>query len=179
MRKICLILVTLFLTCIGTFGQEAEGYIGVGRMLISESGSAYAYSTSFETNYVLGGRYFLNEKIAIGGNFTRDTASIGEWAYLHNFSTKLPVHKYDYILATGQIEYWFMKDVYGFVGPVYCASPVKGVDSKWGVSGGLGLRHDLYKKTFWQTEAKFIHVQNFIVPVANTLNWTFCVGYRF
>jgi hypothetical protein len=176
MRKVCLILVALFLTCIGTFGQEAEGYIGVGRMLTSTEGNAVRYSNDFETNYNLGARWYATEKFSLNLNVMRDTARIGEYLFNHNYITKAPVAKYQFTKIRPSIEYWF-GDLYVFAGAPVFISPADNVDTKLGVEGGAGIKHKLYKSSFWQSEVAFIHVQDFIVPVANTVNLSFMVGY--
>ena len=173
MRKIVLLLVLLF--ALPVFAQ-VDAYLGVGRMFTSTEGNAVTYSNDFETNFTAGVRYRTSENLSFNLNVTRDTARIGEYLFDHNYITKAPVAKYQFTKIRPSIEYWF-GDLYVFAGAPVFISPADNVDTKLGVEGGAGIKHKLYKSSFWQSEVAFIHVQDFIVPVANTVNLSFMVGY--
>lgn len=171
------LLICLLLLALPVFAQ-VDAYLGVGRLLTSTEGNAVQYSNDFETNYNLGVRYQTGTKLSFNLNVMRDTARIGEYLLVHNYIEKAPVAKYQYTKIRPSVEYWF-GDMYVFGGLPVFISPNDGIDTKLGVEAGAGIRHKLYKKAFWQTEASFIHVQDFIVPVANMINWSFSIGYRF
>jgi hypothetical protein len=174
MRKVILLLVLLFVA-MPAFSQ-VDAYLGVGRMLTSTEGNAVRYSNDFETNYNLGARWYATEKLSLNLNVMRDTARIGEYLFDHNYITKAPVAEYAYTKIRPSVEYWF-GDLYVFAGLPVFVSPSKDIASKMGYEAGAGIKHKLYKSSFWQSEASFIHVQDFIVPVANTVNLSFMVGY--
>ena len=158
---------------------QVEPYIGVGKLMTSESGNAFTYSQKFETNYQAGIRYWATPTFSFNGNIMRDTAKIGEWAYDHNVIKALPVHEYNYTAVGLGVEYWPMKDVFVFLAPTYFTTSNQGVESKWGIAAGAGLHHKLYKNLNWQTEVRFVHVEDFIVRNANGLIWSFGLAYKF
>ena len=174
MRKALLLFVLLFASV--TAFSQVDAYLGVGRLLTSTEGNAVTYSNDFETNYTVGVRYFAGEKLSFNLNVMRDTARVGEYLFDHNYITQAPVAKYQFTKIRPSVEYWF-GDLYVFGGLPVFLSPADNVETKLGLEAGAGVKHKLYKSSFWQSEVSFIHVQDFIVPVANTVNWSFMVGY--
>jgi len=172
-----IILAFVLLLTLPVFAQ-VDAYSGVGRLFTSTEGNVIRYSSDYETNYTVGVRYYTGEKLSLNLNVMRDTARIGEYLLKHNYIEKVPTVKYQYTKVRPSIEYWF-GDLYVFGGLPIFFSPSKGVETKFGMEVGTGIKHKLYKKLFWQSELSFLHVQDFLVPVANTVNWSFALGYRF
>ena len=177
MKRTVLLLVLLFAS-LSAFSQ-VEVYLGAGKLLTSSSGNAFIYKAEYETNYNAGVRFWASPKFSFNLNLMRDTAKIGEWAYEHNFIEKLPVHAYNYTAIGTGVEWWPVENAYVFLAPTYFTSPDKDIESKFGIAAGGGFHHRLYKSLTWQTELRYVHVQDFIVPVANGVIWSFRIGYRF
>lgn len=156
-----------------------EIYAGAGRLMTAGAGNALAYKAEYETNFQVGGRVFLSPRLSVNLNVTRDTVHLGEWLYTHKFiKTEGPEHAYQYTKVSPSIEYWF-GDLYVFAGAPLLFSPNDDIESKIGIEAGAGVNHTLYKKLFWQTELRYIHCKDFIVPQANAVNLSFAIGYKF
>ena len=185
MRKLMFLFVfliastVLFAEAPAKLSDGLEIYLGAGKLMTSSSGNAFLYSQDFETSYHFTGRYFLGPTLSVASTVTRDTGRLGEWAEEHNFVDKKPATTYQYTAVGVAAEWWPTDDLYLFVAPTAFSSPNKDVESKLGVAAGAGVRYTLYKKMVWQTELRFLHVQDFLVPVANAVTWSFSLGWRF
>ena len=159
-----------------------EAYLGVGQVAVSQQGNAVAYTANFQTQLTAGFRWFPTERFAIEGQYFHDTVSIARYLAVHNYITPVPTEAYKYSAFAAQAEYWFLRDTHGgayaFVAPQYFFS-TQGVNGALGYAAGVGGQWCFWKGLFVESKAQFWHVQNYLVPVANTFQGSVSIGYRF
>ncbi len=193
MKKIILPLIAIILAC-AAFAQAPapasapsvplpsfEVYLGGGQVAVASSGNAVAYDVNFETNAFVGFRYFPTSKFAIDATYTHDSVSIAYWLARHDFTEPSSDRAYQYSALAVSAEYWLLRNghggLYAFVGPNYFIG-TGGQDNKLGLSAGIGAQYAL-GRFFLESRAEYWHVQQFLVPVANTYVGRIAVGFKF
>lgn len=161
---------------------QFEAYLGIGQVAVSAAGNAVTYTANFQTQLTAGFRWFPTERFAVEAQYFHDTVSVGRWLEVHNFIEPKPVVAYKYSALAIKAEYWFLRDAHGgafaFVAPQYFFS-TNGINGALGYTAGVGGQWCIWKGLFLESQAQFWHVQDYIVPVANTFQGSVSIGYRF
>lgn len=174
MRKVLLALI-LIVTANVCFSQEV--WIGVDRLLTNESGSIISYSAKYETAITAGGKWNVNDNLGFSLTITHDTAKIGKWLLKHNFIDKV-TYQYQYTKISPAVEFNLGKDFYALAGLPIFVSPNKDISNKMGYEVGLAWKKDFAKHFFFRSDVRFVHLQDFIVPVANVVFINISAGYK-
>jgi hypothetical protein len=178
MKKFCII-VALFVMSTALMAQ-VQTQLGVGHLWSAQGSYPYAMETS---QFQLQGSFLFDfdPHWSAGLSVSRDTIDVVNWAYYHNFTTNLPpAGSVNYTIFDAEGRYTFNPGdkalVYAMVG---MSLYDRGGVHKGGVTAGFGLQYQFYKGLYLYVDARFRHVQNFVVPVANTVQTGLGLGWKF
>ena len=181
MRKLVVILVSLFLAVSALAAGPFTLSGGVGQVFVSSSGNLFASTVDMEANLWLSGEFAFSDHFAAAATYTRDTAKVEAWLVKHNFVERT-VEKYAYNRFDLAAEYiWNPSDkavLYLKAGPSLFWL---GDASALGLHAALGMRAKLTEHLGAITEIGYFHVQDFLPEprVANAgevrvgLSWRF------